>query len=86
MAPHIAYPHVAPMGFAVIGFDFSGCGESEGEWVTLGWKEPSDLHSVLLHAKEVLGFKTFGLLFPAVNSPYMFVILSQSYGDTVWEL
>lgn len=28
-----------PMGMTVFSFDFSGCGRSEGEWVTLGYKE-----------------------------------------------
>jgi len=27
------------MGMTVFTFDFSGCGRSEGEWVTLGYKE-----------------------------------------------
>jgi len=33
-------------------FDFSGCGNSEGEWVTLGWKEKLDLLGVLDYLKE----------------------------------
>jgi alpha/beta superfamily hydrolase len=28
-----------PMNITVFAFDFSGCGKSEGEWVTLGYKE-----------------------------------------------
>jgi len=28
-----------PMGMTTFSFDFSGCGKSEGEWVTLGYKE-----------------------------------------------
>lgn len=28
-------------------FDFSGCGRSEGEWVTLGYKERKDLAAVI---------------------------------------
>ncbi len=28
-----------PMGMTVFTFDFSGCGRSDGEWVTLGYKE-----------------------------------------------
>jgi hypothetical protein len=28
-----------PMGMTVFTFDFSGCGRSEGDWVTLGFKE-----------------------------------------------
>lgn len=33
-------------------FDFSGCGNSGGEYVTLGWKEVDDLHAVLGWLKE----------------------------------
>lgn len=42
-------PDVLPLGIDLLAFDFSGCGNSEGEWVTLGWKEKDDLHAVLLH-------------------------------------
>ena len=28
-------------------FDFSGCGNSGGKYVTLGWKEVEDLHAIL---------------------------------------
>jgi alpha/beta superfamily hydrolase len=40
-------PDVLPLGIDLLAFDFSGCGNSEGEWVTLGWKEKDDLHAVL---------------------------------------
>ena len=36
-----------PFGLAVFTFDFSGSGMSEGEWVTLGWKEADDLDKVI---------------------------------------
>jgi alpha/beta superfamily hydrolase len=36
-----------PMGVDLFTFDFSGCGNSEGKWVTLGYKEKDDLHAVL---------------------------------------
>ena len=32
-----------PLNITVFAFDFSGCGHSEGEWVTLGYKEKDDL-------------------------------------------
>jgi len=35
------------LGTDLLTFDFSGCGNSEGDWVTLGWKEKDDLHAVL---------------------------------------
>lgn len=36
-----------PYGFSVFAFDFSGSGMSEGEWVSLGWKEADDLDTVI---------------------------------------
>ena len=38
-----------PLGINLFAFDFSGCGQSEGEWVTLGWKEKNDLQAVLTY-------------------------------------
>lgn len=43
---------LAPLGIDLVTFDFSGCGRSEGEWVTLGWKEKDDLHAVLQYLKD----------------------------------
>ena len=40
-------PQILPLGFDLLTFDFSGCGNSQGEWVTLGWKEVDDLAAVL---------------------------------------
>ena len=40
-------PVLCSMGIDLFSFDFSGCGRSEGKWVTLGWKEKDDLHAVL---------------------------------------
>ena len=57
-----AVPTLVPAGYAVIGFDFSGCGLSEGEWSTLGWKEPSELHAILEYCRDNFGFSSFGML------------------------
>ena len=38
---------ILPLGMDLMTFDFSGCGNSRGEWVTLGWKEVDDLTAVL---------------------------------------
>ena len=38
---------LGPSGISLLTFDFSGCGNSEGEWVTLGWKEKQDLETVI---------------------------------------
>jgi len=45
-------PYLMPHGIDLLTFDFSGCGNSEGQWVTLGFKEKDDLHAVLQHLKE----------------------------------
>jgi pimeloyl-ACP methyl ester carboxylesterase len=41
-----------PAGLDLLSFDFSGCGNSDGKWVTLGWKETDDLRSVLQYLKD----------------------------------
>ena len=38
--------------FGVCLFDFTGCGNSEGKYVTLGIKEQDDLISVIDHLKQ----------------------------------
>jgi len=34
-------------------FDFSGCGNSEGEWISLGWNERDDLDVVIKYLKSL---------------------------------
>ena len=38
---------ILPLGADLLTFDFSGCGNSGGDQVTLGWKEVDDLQAVL---------------------------------------
>ena len=40
-------PILLNYGINLFSFDFSGCGLSEGDWVTLGWKEKKDLQAVI---------------------------------------
>ena len=40
-----------PLGMSVFCFDFSGCGLSGGEYITLGWFEKDDLETVVKHLK-----------------------------------
>eukprot|EP01017_Pseudomicrothorax_dubius_P018458 TRINITY_DN2040_c0_g2_i6.p1 TRINITY_DN2040_c0_g2~~TRINITY_DN2040_c0_g2_i6.p1 ORF type:complete len:804 (-),score=171.97 TRINITY_DN2040_c0_g2_i6:144-2555(-) len=45
-----AYPiamKLLPLGISVCCFDFSGCGRSGGDYVTLGWKERDDVDVVV---------------------------------------
>ena len=36
-----------PLNITVFTFDFSGCGMSEGEYISLGWYEKDDLKVVI---------------------------------------
>ncbi|KAA6355507.1 MAG: hypothetical protein EZS28_048966, partial [Streblomastix strix] len=40
---HNLIPVLIPRGIALVVFDFTGCGRSEGDYITLGWREQSDL-------------------------------------------
>ena len=40
-------PRILPLGVDLLSFDFSGCGNSDGDWVTLGHKETDDLNAVI---------------------------------------
>ncbi|KAA6396984.1 MAG: putative alpha/beta hydrolase family protein [Streblomastix strix] len=46
---------------AVVGFDFSGCGNSGGQYVTMGKNEINDLEDVIEHIKVKFGFKKIAL-------------------------
>ena len=45
----------------MLSFDFSGCGNSEGEWVTLGWKEEKDLQAVIAYLDGLGSVSKIGL-------------------------
>ena len=50
-----------PMDMTVFCFDFSGCGNSEGEWVTLGFKEQFDLQTVINYLRSTHRVSVIGL-------------------------
>jgi alpha/beta superfamily hydrolase len=50
-----------PMDVTVFTFDFSGCGRSEGDWVTLGHKEQDDLQTVIDYLKSTGRVSLIGL-------------------------
>ena len=52
---------ILEQGFNFCAFDFSGCGNSEGKWVTLGHKEKDDLKSVIEYIQENHNVSTVGL-------------------------
>ena len=54
-------PYLLPQGINLFAFDFSGCGHSDGEWVTLGWKERKDLVAVINHLNSLGSVSKIGL-------------------------
>ena len=52
---------VAAAGMNMCCFDFSGCGKSEGEWVTLGHKEKDDLKCLIEYLHEYKKVSIVGL-------------------------
>lgn len=54
-------PTLIANGICLFAFDFSGCGNSEGEWVTLGWKEKQDLDAVIKYLNGLGTVSKIGL-------------------------
>jgi pimeloyl-ACP methyl ester carboxylesterase len=53
--------HLLSLGVAVVAFDFAGSGKSEGEFVSLGYYEQEDLHTVIHHLRASGEFSTIAL-------------------------
>lgn len=51
----------AEIGVALCVFDFSGCGNSEGDYVSLGWHEQDDLSLVIDNLRDRFGLQKFSL-------------------------
>jgi len=54
-------PVLLPRDLTVFSLDLSGSGLSEGEYISLGYHEERDLHSVLAHLRENCGVTSIGL-------------------------
>ena len=54
-------PLLAQHGLNLVTFDFSGCGKSQGDWVTLGHKEVHDLQAVIEYIYENKRVSAIGL-------------------------
>jgi len=54
--------HLLPMNMTVFAFDFSGCGKSEGDYISLGWYEKDDLGTVVKYLRKSGKVSTIGLL------------------------
>ena len=59
MKPYL--PELISQGFSVCAFDFSGCGLSEGEYITLGYKEKNDIEAVLDYLNSLQRYQSFFL-------------------------
>ncbi|CAD7928688.1 unnamed protein product [Amoebophrya sp. A120] len=46
------WDYVLSLGFSLFAFDFSGSGNSDGDYVSLGFYEREDLHTVVTHLRE----------------------------------
>ncbi|EAR83757.2 alpha/beta fold hydrolase (macronuclear) [Tetrahymena thermophila SB210] len=51
--------NLAPLGYHVCSYDSSGCGLSEGKYVTLGINEKDDLHAIINKMKQQFGYTHF---------------------------
>ena len=52
---------IVASGMNLCTFDFSGCGKSKGDWVTLGHKEKDDLKSAIEYLNEHKRVSSIGL-------------------------
>uniref|UniRef100_UPI0035C7604D CocE/NonD family hydrolase n=1 Tax=Serratia quinivorans TaxID=137545 RepID=UPI0035C7604D len=61
-------------------FDFSGCGNSEGDWVTLGFKEKDDLKSIIEYLYEHKRVSVVGLWGRSMGATSSLYYLSENQG------
>ena len=53
--------YLLPLNITVFSFDFSGCGRSEGEYISLGWYEKDDVECVINYLRKTNKVSTIGL-------------------------
>ena len=53
--------HLLPLNITVFAFDFSGCGKSEGDYISLGWYESDDVECVINYLQKTNKVSTIGL-------------------------
>lgn len=75
-------PALLTSGINLFAFDFSGCGQSEGEWVTLGWKERKDLAAVLAYLQGLGSVSKIGLWGRSMGAATSVMFMSENI-DTV---
>ena len=57
--PEIKY--LLPRNITIFSFDFSGCGKSEGDYISLGWHEQDDVECVVNFLRKSNKVSTIGL-------------------------
>lgn len=53
--------YLLTMNITFFAFDFSGCGKSEGEYISLGWYETDDVQCVIEYLRKTNKVSTIGL-------------------------
>lgn len=69
-----------PLGINLLCFDFSGCGNSEGQWVTLGHEEKDDLKSVIEYLYENKRVSVLGLWGRSMGAVSSLLYMSENQG------
>ena len=54
-------PELLKRGINVFAFDFSGCGQSEGDYISLGWHEKEDVRCAIDFLEKLPGVGNIGL-------------------------
>ena len=54
-------PELLKNGINIVMFDFVGCGQSEGEYISLGWFEKDDVRLIIDFVQKLPGVGTIGL-------------------------
>ena len=53
--------YLLPLNITVFSFDFSGCGRSEGEYISLGWYEKEDVNCIIKFLRKSNKVSTIGI-------------------------
>lgn len=57
---HIKY--LLPKNMTVFAFDFSGCGKSEGKYISMGWYEREDVECVVEYLRKSVRMQLINLI------------------------
>ena len=72
--------YLLPMNICLFAFDFSACGKSEGDYISLGWYERDDVECVIEHLrktvrKSIIFFRSLIFFYILLIFLYFFYIL-----------